>query len=106
LLTSGEETALFKESQAIQEAYGEEYNQYSTLKLKSSIVSIDGNTNRTYINKFIDAMPALDAFTIRKEILEVSPDVDMMYEFETKDHYTFKANLAIGLDFFSQAFSE
>lgn len=100
LLTSGEETILFKKSQAIQEAYGEEFNQYSTMKLKSSIVSIGGNTDRTYIDKFVDAMPALDAFTIRKKILEVSPDVDMMYEFETKDHYTFKANLTIGVDFF------
>jgi len=100
LLTSGEENILFKKAQAIQEAYGEEFNQYSTMKLKASIVSIGGNTDRNYIDKFVDAMPALDAYTIRKKILDVSPDVDMMYEFETKDHYTFKANLTVGVDFF------
>lgn len=100
LLTSGEENVLFKKAQAIQEAYGEEFNQYSTMKLKTSIVSIGGNTDRTYIDKFVDAMPALDAYTVRKKILDVSPDVDMTYEFETKDHYTFKANLTVGVDFF------
>ena len=100
LLTSGEETSLFKKAEAQKEAYGNEFNQYSTMKLKSHVVSIDDKTDRTYINKFIDAMPALDAFTIRKKIMEVSPDVDMEYMFTTKDGYTFNANLSIGLDFF------
>jgi len=100
LLTSGEETKLFKQAEAIQDAYGQEYSEYSTLKLKSHIVSIDNKTDRTYIGKFIDAMPALDALTIRRKILEVSPDVDMEYEFSAKDGYKFKAQLSVGIDFF------
>ncbi len=100
LLTSGEENTLFKKSQAIQEAYGEDFNSYPTMKLKAHIVSIDDKTERTYIDKFVDAMTALDAFTIRKKIMEVSPDVDMSYEFMAKDGYKFTANLTIGVDFF------
>lgn len=100
LLTSGEETNLFKKAEAQKEAYGKEYNQYSTMKLKSHVISIGDKTDRTYIDKFIDAMPALDAFTIRKKLIEVSPDVDMEYMFTAKDGYTFNANLSIGLDFF------
>jgi hypothetical protein len=100
LLTVGEEDILFKKAEALKEAYNEEYSQYNTMKLKSSIMSIDGNTDRSYIDKFVDAMPALDAFTIRKEILLVSPDVDMNYEFMASDGYKFKTNLSIGLDFF------
>ena len=53
-----------------------------------------------YIDRFVDAMPALDAFTIRRKILDVAPDVDMAYEFVTKDGYKFTANLTIGVDFF------
>jgi len=100
LLSIGENTVLDKKAKAIQEAYGEEFSQFSTLKLKSHIVSIDGNIDRTYIDKFVDAMPALDAYTIRRKIQEVSPDVDMKYTFKAKDGYEFKANLSLGIDFF------
>lgn len=100
LLSSGEDRNIKKRADAIQEAYGEEYNQYNTLKLKASIISIDDKTDRGYIDKFVDAMPALDAYVIRKKILDVSPDVDMSYEFIAKDGYTFNANLSVGIDFF------
>jgi hypothetical protein len=100
LLNIGENKLLEKKAKAIQEAYNEEFSQYSTLKLKSHIVSIDENTDRTYIDKFVDAMPALDAYTIRKKIQQVSPDIDMKYQFITKDNFSFDANLSLGLDFF------
>jgi hypothetical protein len=100
LLTTGEENQIFKKAQAIQEAYSEEFSQYSTLKIKAHIVSINEKTDRSYIDKFVDAMPALDALTIRKKIMEVSPDIDMRYQFNAKDGYTFEATLSIGIDFF------
>lgn len=100
LLTSGEETILQKQADAHQEAFGQEYSEYSTLKLKSHIISINEKTDRSYISKFVDAMPALDALTIRRKILDVSPDVDMEYEFTAKDGYKFKAQLSVGVDFF------
>lgn len=100
LLTSGDDKLISKKADAMKEAYGEEYSQYSTLKLKASIVSINEKSDRTYIDKFVDAMPALDAYTIRKKILDVSPDIDMSYEFTTKDNYKFTSNLSIGVDFF------
>lgn len=100
LLTSGEESILQKQADSLQEAYNQEYSEYNTLKLKSHIVSIDGKTDRTYIGKFVDAMPALDALTIRRKIIDVSPDVDMEYEFTAKDGFKFKADLSVGIDFF------
>ena len=100
LLSSGEDATILKQAEAYQEASGQEYSDYSTLKLKSHIVSIGDKSDRGYIGKFVDAMPALDALTIRRKILDVSPDVDMEYEFKTKDGYKFKAQLSIGIDFF------
>ena len=100
LLNAGEEKSLFEKAEQLKIAYNEEYSQYNTLKLKAQVTSIDGNSNSSYINRFIDAMPALDALTIRRKLIEVSPDVDMAYEFETADGYKFEANLTIGLDFF------
>lgn len=100
LLNSGEETILFNQAEAHQEAMSLEFSDYTTLKLKSHIISIDGKTDRTYISKFVDVMPALDALTIRRKIMDVSPDVDMDYEFKTKDGYKFIAQLSVGIDFF------
>jgi len=100
LLTSGEETMLFNQAEAHKEAYNQEFNEFTTNKLKSHIVNINEKTDRTYIGKFVDAMPALDALTIRKKIIDVSPDVDMDYEFKAKDGYKFKAQLTVGIDFF------
>jgi hypothetical protein len=100
LLTFGEDNQIYKQAESLREAYNEEVSSYSTLKLKASIYSINGRTERDYINKFVDVMRALDAFAIRKEILNVSPDIDMNYEFITSDNYKFTANLSIGIDFF------
>jgi len=100
LLSSGEETMLFNQAEAYKEAYNQEFNEFTTNKLKSHIISINEKTDRTYIGKFVDAMPALDALTIRKKIIDVSPDVDMDYEFKAKDGYKFKAQLTVGIDFF------
>lgn len=100
LLTSGEDNILQRKAEAIKEAYGQDLSDYNTMKLKSHIISIGGNTDRSYIDKFVDVMPALDAYTIRRKIQTVSPDVDMSYEFMAKDGYKFRANLAVGIDFF------
>ena len=100
LLSIGEDEALFDKAEKIKEAYNNDFSEYNTMKLKSQIVSIDGKTDRSYINRFVDAMPARDALTIRKKILKVEPDVNMEYEFEAKDGYKFKSKLQIGVDFF------
>jgi hypothetical protein len=100
LLTSGEDNLLFKKAEAYKEASGADYSEYSTMKLKASIVAINEKTDRSYIDKFVDAMPALDAVKIRRKLADVSPDVDMSYEFAAKDGYKFNATLTVGIDFF------
>lgn len=100
LLSSGEEILIFKKAEAIKETYNTEFNDYNTMKLKAHVMAINEKTDRSYIDKFIDAMPALDAVTIRRKILTVSPDVDMAYEFMANDGYKFVANLSVGIDFF------
>ena len=103
LISSGEDQKIFQKAEDIKEAYQEEFSQYNTIKLKAHIVGINGNTDRGYIDKFVDAMPALDAYTIRRKVLDVQPDVNMEYEFTAKDGYKFKATLSVGVDFFFPA---
>ena len=100
LLSSGEDNRLYKKAESIKEAYGNEFSEYNTMKLKAQVVSIDGNQDVNYIGKFIDAMPALDSFTIRRKTMDVQPDVDMGYEFTASDGFKFITNLTIGIDFF------
>lgn len=100
LLTAGEEKQILNNAEARQEAYGEEFSEFSTMRLKASITEITGNRDRSYIERFVDVMPALDAYTIRKKLLDVAPDVEMKYEFTAPDGYKFHAPLSMGLDFF------
>ena len=100
LLTSGQERQIMKKAENIQEAYNLEHNEYSTMKLKAQIVEINGKRDRSYIEKFVDAMPLLDTLTIKRKIIDVSPDIDMSYEFKTSDGFKFTAQLSIGIDFF------
>jgi hypothetical protein len=100
LLTSGEDIQIYNKSEEIKKAYNKEYSEYNTMRLKASIVSIDGKEDRSYIDRFVDAMPARDSLTIRRKIKDVSPDIDMKYTFTANDGYKFDANLTIGIDFF------
>jgi len=103
LLSVGEDNHLFNQAEAIKEAYNLEFSEYNTMKLIAQIVSIEENTDKNYIKKFVEAMPALDALTIKRKVLDVSPDVDMQYEFTAKDGFKFPAKLTIGVDFFFPA---
>jgi len=100
ILTYNEDDIVSKRAEAMKSAFQESFSSYGTLRLKASIISIDGNTDRGYIDKFVDAMPALDSFTIRKKIGEVSPDVDLRYTFTADDGYKFTSTLTLGIDFF------
>jgi len=100
LLSSVQEENLFKNAEARKEAYNQEHSDYASSKLKSHIVDINGNSDHSYISKFIDAMPAGDSMKLRRDILDVSPDIDMRYEFTAKDGFKFTAPLTAGIDFF------
>lgn len=103
LISAGEDNSIFRKAEEVKEAYGNEFSEYNTMKLKASIVSIEGNTDRSYIDRFVNAMPAGDSLKIRRKLLNVQPDVDMSYEFTAKDGFKFKANLSLGVDFFFPA---
>jgi len=48
-----------------------------TTQMKQFVVSIDGHTDRTQLNNFIDNMPTLDAQYLRVAYNRVVPNVDM-----------------------------
>lgn len=100
LLSDSELKKIVKQAENKREASGTPYIEILSMRLKSSIVSIDGNKDRNYINKFVDAMPAGDSLALRRKIEEAIPMVDMIYEFTSSAGYTFKTDVTIGYDFF------
>lgn len=51
-----------------------------TDQLKSFIISIDGQTDREYINKFVESMPASDSRYLRVEYFKRVPDINMKFD--------------------------
>jgi len=100
LLGDKEVRHIVDRAEMLQETYNQIFAETSTMRIKSAIISIDGNDNRDYINRFVDAMPAGDALAIRKKMDEVTPGVDLTYEFVSPEGHLFRAPIAMGLDFF------
>lgn len=53
-----------------------------TTRLKYSIKSIDGDTDKVKIKSFVDnQLPAKDSMALRRHIREMTPDLDMSFNF-------------------------
>lgn len=100
LITDNDLKRIVKQAENKKEATGQPFLELLSMRLKAAIVSIDGKTDRSYINSFVDAMPALDSLTLRRKIDEVTPDIDFKYEFISPSGYPFEAPVSIGADFF------
>jgi hypothetical protein len=54
-----------------------------TTRLKRAIVAVDGNRERKDINDFVDnEFFSMDSLAFRQHLADVTPDVDMTYNFE------------------------
>jgi hypothetical protein len=91
---------IIKKAELLQETYNQNFAEISTMRLKASITEINGNRNMDYISRFVDAMPAGDALTIRTRMEAVTPGVDLTYEFVSPEGHVFRAPIAMGIDFF------
>lgn len=100
LLNARDSKKIINDVEHMQEAGYSQVAEFTSMKLKAHIVEIEGNTDRGYINNFVNAMPAGDALKLRRKILDVTPDLDLLYEFSASDGYTFKTPLIMGIDFF------
>jgi hypothetical protein len=59
-------------------------NNVVTTRLTFSIISINGNSNRSAIAQFIQYMPARDSLALRQYIDKHEPGIDMKHPFECK----------------------
>jgi hypothetical protein len=53
-----------------------------TTRLRTMILSIDGNSDRSFIQKFVtQEMPSRDSLSFRQHVREQTPDLDMTFDF-------------------------
>ena len=87
LLTHGDEAEITKELQSLERLYkgkGEKSFDVTT-RLKYMIQSVGGNADRGYITKWVqNEFLALDTKSFRKYVRELSPDMDLKFEFTSE----------------------
>ena len=72
-----------------------------TTRYKQQIISIDGDTNLTTINRFVDKeFLALDSREFRKYIKSITPNVDLTFEYTSQIGDPHTVNIPIGVTFF------
>ncbi len=87
LLTHGDELEISKENQALARLYkGKGDATFDvTTRLKYMIQSVDGNNDRGHITKWVqNSFLALDTKAFRKYVKEISPDMDLKFNFTSE----------------------
>jgi len=83
ILTHKDEQDITAEVAALQRLQkGSDVTNDVTTRLKYMIVEVDGNSDRGYINKFVvNGLLARDSRALRNHVREMSPDMDMKFDF-------------------------
>ena len=104
LLTHGDEAEITKENQALARLYkGKGDSTFDvTTRLKYMIQSIDGNSDRGFITKWVqNSFLAMDTKAFRKYVKELSPDMDLTFEFTSELTGEMEAlDIPFGISFF------
>ena len=107
LLTHGDEQDISKDIQALEKLNKTKSSSSSdvTTRFRYMILSVDGNTDRGFITKWINnEFLARDTKAFRKYVREISPDLDLKFEF-TSDitGETEALDIPFGVSFFYPA---
>lgn len=101
-LTHRDETDIDAEIKALSKVANGTATPEITTRLKYSVKSIDGDTDRMRIKNFIDTqLTAKDSLALRRYIREVTPDMDMNFNFTCPEcGHSAKMNIPLGASFF------
>ena len=76
-MTSGDEKKVAQEVKA-REKISKTQTSELTTRLKHMILSVDGNSEKPFINNFVDnEFLSIDSLEFRKHMATVTPDIDM-----------------------------
>ena len=82
LLNSRQEREISEAQDALKKRTQSPIDRNVTTRLKNLIVSVEGNSDQSFINQFVDTMNVRDSRSLRKHIEDNTPDLDMKEMFE------------------------
>lgn len=82
LLTAKDEEELINQHERKKKMLNSPVDTLMSDQLKMSLLSINGNRNKSALAFFVDNMPGQDSKTLRDKMLEIKPDVNMKQVFE------------------------
>ena len=102
LLTHKDEDEIkqtLKDYEKVEKLTGVSYSL--TTRLKHQIVSIDDNTDQKEIDNFVDnEFLALDTRAFRKHLEEITPDIELKFDYTSQSGNQHKLTVPLGIDFF------
>jgi len=81
-LLTGKEETLINEELNSSKKIGAEIQPELTTRLRHTIVSVDGDDSQATINNFVQNLLARDSMHLRKQIRDVTPDIELIQEIE------------------------
>jgi len=98
LLTGKEETIINEELKSSKKL-GSEVSPELTTRLRHTITSVDGDESQAIINNFVINLLARDSMFLRKQIKNITPDIELSQEIEIGGE-TVKVNIPMTVGFF------
>ena len=102
LMTEKDEVELTKVNESFEKAEKLTGISYAlTNRLKHQIVSIDGKTEQKEIDNFVDnEFLALDSRAYRKHLDEVTPDIELKFDYTSQTGNLHTLDVPLGVEFF------
>ena len=100
LLTGGDEKNIAAEVKA-KEKVSKEQSFELTTRLKNMIISVDGKSDKAYINNFVDnEFLSIDSLAFREYLTSITPDVDMTTKVVDSTGKELEVTIPVTLRFF------
>jgi len=99
LLTHGDEKAIEKDIAAL-EKFNKDASFDITTRLKFMILSVNGNSDVGFINKYASNMLVRDSRAFRNYVKKIQPDMDMVYTHKHSDGEKEEVPITLGVNFF------
>tara|TARA_R110000803_G_scaffold47825_9_gene99655 strand:- start:12321 stop:13079 length:759 start_codon:yes stop_codon:yes gene_type:complete len=100
LLTAKDEEDLVKGEEKRQKLLKNQISSLLTTRLSTQIMDVEGETNKSYIQQFVQYMPAGDSLELRKYMEEIEPGIDLRVEVEAPSGAVFRSIVPITVRFF------
>lgn len=101
LLTVGDDKKIEADLRGIAKAGLNASSRTLTTRFKYMILSVDGKTDASSINKFVDNMLAADSKAFREYVAKIQPDVDISVDVEDPETgEPFRGDFTIGANLF------